>query len=92
MQQHQAVVGEQYCSKQSRAYTVQPKNRGYFGGAAAILDDQGSLVYSVDGKTQAIAAAMVLKDAAGNPICALQGKVTALSTCMVAISLKSTLS
>ena len=71
---------------------MQPKNRGYTGGAAAILDDQGSLVYSVDGKTQEIAAAMVLKDAAGNPICVLQGKVTALSVSVAAIPPVSRLS
>ena len=84
MQQAQAVLGEQYCSNQARWYTVQPTNRGYTGGDTVILDDQGSLVYSVDGKAMAVAGDRLLKDAAGNPICALQGKVTVLSASVAA--------
>ena len=81
MQQPQAVLGEQYCSKYPRAYTVQPTNWGWSGGDAKILDEQGALAFSVDARAWAIKCDRVLADAAGNPVCAMQAKVALLSLC-----------
>ena len=75
MQQSEAVFGRQYYSNQPRAYTVQPVNWGWSGGDAKILDDQGTLVFSVDARAWAMKGDRVLADAAGNPICTMQSKV-----------------
>lgn len=75
MQQPQAVLGEQYRSKYARDYTVQPKLWSWSGATATILDDQGSLAFSVDGQAWALRGDRVLTNALGNPVCALQAKV-----------------
>ena len=73
--QSQAIVGPQYCSPYPTTFFVKDTLLSWSGDDANILDGNGSLAYSIDGKALSLRGSRVLKDAEGNSVCAMQSKV-----------------
>ena len=46
-----------------------------WSGDATILNDSGQVAFLVSGKTMSLRGSRILKDAAGNPVCAMKEKV-----------------
>jgi hypothetical protein len=74
-QQIQTIVGPQFCAPWPTTFYVKDKLLSWSGGDVTILDGQGGLAFTVDSKVMTIRGSRVLKDAAGNPVCALKEKV-----------------
>lgn len=74
-QSTRAIVGPQYCAPFPATFYVKDKLLSWSGGDVTILDERGNLVFTVDSKVLSIRGSRVLKDAAGNPVCAMKEKV-----------------
>ena len=71
----QSIVGSQYCAPFPTTFFIKYKKLSWSRGHVTILDGQGGLVFTVDGKALSIRGSRVLKDAAGIPICVSKAKV-----------------
>ena len=74
-QQIQTIVGSQFCAPWPTTFYVKDKLLSWSGGDVTILDGQGGLAFTLDSKVMTIRGSRVLKDVAGNPICAMKEKV-----------------
>ena len=69
----QSIVGSQYCAPFPTTFFVKYKKLSW--SHVTVLDGQGGLAFTVDGKAMSIRGSRVLKDAAGSPICVSKAKV-----------------
>lgn len=77
-QQIQTIVGPQFCAPWPTTFYVKDKLLSWSGGDVTILDGQGGLGFTVDSKVMTMRGNRVLKDAAGNPVCAMKEKLISL--------------
>ena len=74
-QSTQSIVGPQFCAPSPVTFYVKNKLLSWSGGDVSILDGQGGLAFTVDSKAISMRGAILLQDAAGNPVCARKQKV-----------------
>jgi len=74
-QQIQTIVGSQFCAPWPTTFYVKDKLLSWSGGDVTVLDGQGGLAFTVDSKVMTMRGNRILKDAAGNPVCAMKEKV-----------------
>ena len=77
-QSMQAVVGSQYCAPMPVTFFLKHKRFSHGSDPVSthiILDDQGSLAYTVDRPRASLKTKRVLRDAEGNPICTMRLQV-----------------
>ena len=80
----QAVVAPRFCAPVPTTFFVKDKLLSWSGGDVGILDQNGQPAFFVSGKVMSLRGSRVLKDAAGNPVCAMREKVVHCvgSTCV----------
>lgn len=78
-QSMQAIVGPQHCASVAMTFFLKHKQFNPTNDPVTthvIVDDQGSLAYTVDRKRTSLKTNRVLRDAAGHPICTMRLQVT----------------
>ena len=70
-----SIVSPQYCAPLPTTFYVKDKLLSWSGGDVTILDAQGNVAFTVDSKVLSIRGSRVLKNAFGNPVCAMKEKV-----------------
>ena len=74
----QAIVGPQHCASVATTFFLKHKQFNPTNDPVTthvIVDDQGSLAYTVDRKRTSLKTSRVLRDAAGHPICTMRLQV-----------------
>lgn len=77
-----SIVGSQYCAPHPVTFYVKDKLLSWSCGDVSILDGQGGLAFTLDSKAMSMRGNRVLKDVAGNPVCAMKQKVHAAVCCV----------
>lgn len=70
----QVVVAPHFCAPVPTTFFMSDKLLSW-SGDATILNESGQVAFLVSGKIMSLRGSRILKDAAGNPVCAMKEKV-----------------
>jgi len=76
--QNQAVIGQQFCAPYPIELTVQKRVISFSGGDFNILDSNGNLFLTVDGRAISLRDKWSLRDQVGNTLITMRKKVPRL--------------